>query len=104
MPAILIPIVVPAIAGALCLLIPRRVRGVREALCLIALGWAFVVALQLFRLWPLSYTKDWVTIGGLTVQFDLLLNHFSAFVLIFIALFGLSVLLGYWESRIPGLL
>jgi formate hydrogenlyase subunit 3/multisubunit Na+/H+ antiporter MnhD subunit len=91
MPQILIPIVVPAIAGGLCLFIPRRVKGVREAISLFALGWAFVSALQLFNLWPLSYTKDWLSFGGLEVQFDLLLNHFSAFVIVFVTLFGLGI-------------
>jgi formate hydrogenlyase subunit 3/multisubunit Na+/H+ antiporter MnhD subunit len=91
MPQLLVPIVVPAIAGGLCLLIPRRVRYVREALSLLALAWALVAALRLFGQWPVSYVKDWVALGGLTVQFDLLLNHFSAFIIVFIALFGLGV-------------
>jgi len=91
MPQILFPIVVPAVAGGLCLLIPRRVRVVREAIALAALTWAFVEAIQLFGAEPLSYTKDWVQLGNLTVQFDLLLNHFSSFVLLFIGLFGLGV-------------
>ena len=46
MPQILVPIVVPAIAGGLCLLIPRRVKAVREVITLAALLWAFVAALQ----------------------------------------------------------
>jgi formate hydrogenlyase subunit 3/multisubunit Na+/H+ antiporter MnhD subunit len=91
MPEILIPIVVPAIAGGLCLLVPRRVKGVREAISLVALVWAFVGTLRLFGAWPLSYTKDWMVLGDLSVQFDLLLNHFSAFIIVFVALFGLGV-------------
>ena len=91
MPQILVPIIVPAIAGGLCLLVPRRIRFVREAVSLVALGWALVAALQLFGLWPLSYVKDWVVLGGFTAQFDLLLNHFSAFVIVFVALFGLGI-------------
>ena len=66
MPQILVPIIVPAIAGGLCLLVPRRIRFVREAVSLVALGWALVAALQLFGLWPLSYVKDWVVLGGFT--------------------------------------
>jgi len=91
MPQILVPIVVPAIAGGLCLLIPRRVKVVREAIALGALTWAFVEALQLFGQWPLSFTREWVALGDLTIQFDLLLSHFSAFVLVFLGLFGLGV-------------
>ncbi len=93
MPQILVPIVVPAIAGGLCLLIPRRVKGVREILTLASLVWAFVASLQLFGAWPLSFTKDWVVLGDLSVQFDLILNHFSAFIIIFVVLFGLAVAL-----------
>lgn len=91
MSQILVPIVVPAIAGGLCLLIPRRVRFVREAVSLVALGWALVAALQLFGQWPLSYVRDWVALGGFTMQFDLLLNHFSAFITVFVTLFGLGI-------------
>lgn len=91
MPQILFPIVIPAIAGLLCLFVPRRVKGVREAIALAGTAWAFVAALQLFGQWPLSFTKDWVVFGGLDVQFDLLLNQFSAFIIVFVALFGLGV-------------
>lgn len=93
MQQILVPIVVPAIAGGLCLLIPRRVKAVREVLTLAGLVWAFVATIQLFGQWPLSFTRDWVVLGDLTVQFDLLLNHFSAFIMIFVVLFGLAVAL-----------
>ena len=93
MPQILVPIVVPAIAGGLCLLIPRRVKVVREVLTLAGLLWAFVAALQLFGQWPLSFTREWVMLGDLSVQFDLLLNHFSAFIVVFVVLFGLVVAL-----------
>ena len=93
MSQLLIPIVVPAIAGGLCLLIPRRVKAVREVLTLVGLVWAFVAALQLFGQWPLSFTRDWVVFGDMSVQFDLVLSHFSAFVLVFIGFFGLGVAL-----------
>jgi len=91
MPQILYPIVVPAIAGGLCFLIPRRVRVVREAIALGALTWALVEAIQLFGTAPVSFTKDWVTLGSLTVQFDLLLSHFSSFIVLFITVFSMGV-------------
>jgi len=69
------------------------VKAVREVLALAALLWAFVAALQLFGQWPLSFTRDWVVLGDLSVQFDLLLNHFSAFIIIFVVLFGLAIAL-----------
>lgn len=91
MPQLLVPIVVPALAGCLCLLIPRRVRGVREALSLIALAWTLVAALRLFGHWPISYVKDLVALGGPSIQFDLLLTQFNAFIILFVALFGFGV-------------
>ena len=105
MPQMLIPIVVPAIAGGLCLLVPRRVKFVREVIALAALGWAFFVGLELFRAWPLEYVKDWVVLGDLSVQFSLLLNHFNAFVLLFVTLFGLGIAiysLGWMRSDTDG--
>jgi formate hydrogenlyase subunit 3/multisubunit Na+/H+ antiporter MnhD subunit len=91
MAPILVPIVIPAVAGALCLLIPRRVKFVREVVSMIALVWAFITALQLFRVWPVSFVKDWVVFGDFEIQFDLLLNHFSAFAVVFVTLFGLGI-------------
>jgi formate hydrogenlyase subunit 3/multisubunit Na+/H+ antiporter MnhD subunit len=93
MSQLLIPIVVPAIAGGLCLLIPRRVKAVREVLTLAGLAWAFVAALQLFGQWPLSFTRDWVAFGDMSIQFDLVLSHFSAFIVVFVVLFGLAIAL-----------
>lgn len=91
MPQILIPIVIPAIGGGLCLLLPRRVKGVREAISLVALAWALVAALRLFRGIDLTYTVDWLVLDGLKVEFDLLANHFSTFVSFFVTLFGLAI-------------
>ncbi len=93
MPQILIPIVVPAIAGGLCYLVPRRVKGVREVLALAGMAWALIASIQLFSQYPLAFTRPWVTLGSLDVQFDLMLNHFSAFALIFATLIGLGVTL-----------
>lgn len=91
MSQILIPIVVPAIAGGLCFLVPRRVRFVRETIALLALLWAFAASVRLFGLWPVSYTANWMVFGDLKVLFDLLLTQFSAFVIVFVTLFGLAI-------------
>lgn len=91
MPQILVPIVIPAIAGGLCFLVPKRVRFVREFIALVALTWAFVASARLFGLWPVSYVKDWMVFGDLTVLFELLLTQFSAFVIVFVTLFGLAI-------------
>jgi len=91
MPQILIPIVVPAIAGGLCFLVPRRVRLLRELIALVGLAWAFIAAVQLFGAGQASYTADWMVFGDLKVIFELLLTRFSAFIVVFATLFGLAV-------------
>jgi formate hydrogenlyase subunit 3/multisubunit Na+/H+ antiporter MnhD subunit len=91
MPQILIPIVVPAIAGGLCFLMPRRVRVVREVVSLLALVWAFVASVRLFGTWPVSYTADWMAFGDFKLIFELLLTQFSGFVIVFTTLFGLAI-------------
>lgn len=85
------PIVVPAAAGFLCLLVPRRVRVVREVLALVATVWTFVVAIQIFRGGERFLQQDWLQFGSFAVAFDLRAYHFSSFVLMFIGFFGLAV-------------
>ncbi|MCK4597774.1 hypothetical protein KAU04_07020, partial [bacterium] len=85
------PIVVPAVAGFLCLLIPRRVRVVREVLALVATVWTFVVAIQIFRGGEYFLQQDWLQFGSFAVAFDLRAYQFSSFVLMFIGFFGLVV-------------
>jgi formate hydrogenlyase subunit 3/multisubunit Na+/H+ antiporter MnhD subunit len=91
MPQILIPIVVPAIAGGLCLLVPRRVRFLRELIALAGLAWAFAAAVRLFGAGQASYAADWMTFGDLKVIFELALTRFNAFIIVFATLFGLVV-------------
>ncbi|MBM3308011.1 MAG: hypothetical protein FJY74_06780 [Candidatus Eisenbacteria bacterium] len=91
MPQILVPIVVPAIAGGLCFLVPRRVRGLRELIALAALVWAFVASARLFGGGAVSYQADWMAFGDLKVIFDLVLTRFSAFIIVFVTLFGLAI-------------
>jgi len=105
MPQILVPIVVPAIAGGLCFLVPRRVRFVREFIALVALVWAFVASARLFGLWPVSYAVDWMVFGDLKILFELLLTQFSAFIIVFVTLFGLAIGLysvGWLGTKVNG--
>ncbi len=85
------PIVVPAIGGFLCLLIPRKVRVVREFLALAATLWTFLMAIQIFRGGEQFLRQEWLQLGTLSVTFDLRAYHFSSVVLMFIGLFGLAV-------------
>lgn len=85
------PIVVPAIGGFLCLLVPRKVRLVREVLALVATLWTFLAAIQIFRGGEQFLRREWLELGTLSVAFDLRAYHFSSFVMMFIGLFGLAV-------------
>jgi formate hydrogenlyase subunit 3/multisubunit Na+/H+ antiporter MnhD subunit len=85
------PIVVPAVAGFLCLLVPRRVRLVRELLAILATLWTLLLTVQIFRGGEMWLRQGWLEFGSLTVSFDLRAYQFSSFVMMFIALFGLAV-------------
>lgn len=85
------PIVIPAIAGFLCLLVPRKVRAVRELLAIVATLWTFLLTIQIFRGGEIWLRQGWLEFGFLSVSFDLRAYQFSSFVMMFIALFGLAV-------------
>jgi formate hydrogenlyase subunit 3/multisubunit Na+/H+ antiporter MnhD subunit len=85
------PIVVPAVAGFLCLLVPRKVRAVREILAIGATLWTFLLTIGIFRGGEQFMQQDWLEFGFFTVAFDLRAYHFASFVLMFIAFFGLAV-------------
>jgi len=85
------PIVVPAIAGFLCLLVPRKVRGLREVLAILATLWAFLLTIQIFRGGEIWLRQPWLEFGSLSVDFNLRAYQFSAFAAMFIAFFGLAV-------------
>jgi formate hydrogenlyase subunit 3/multisubunit Na+/H+ antiporter MnhD subunit len=85
------PIVVPAVAGFLCLLVPRKVRAVRDVLALAATLWTFLLTIQIFRGGEQVLLLKWLEFGSFSVPFHLRAYHFSAFVLMFIGFFGLAV-------------
>ena len=85
------PIVVPAVAGFLCFLVPRKVRGLREVLAILATLWAFLLTVQIFRGGEIWLRQEWLELGSFSVRFDLRAYQFSSFVMMFIALFGLAV-------------
>ena len=84
------PILIPAVAGLLALLIPKKVRGVREAIVLIATLLTLALAIGNFN-GTESFHAPWVSAYGL--EFTLRLYHFSSFILLAIAGFSLLVAL-----------
>lgn len=91
---LLYPIIVPAIAGIIPVFIPRKGKMVAGIIALAATVWMFVRALSLFGKWEMAYSVRLFTLAGvLPVDFSLRLYHFSAFIVLFIMLFGVLIIL-----------
>jgi formate hydrogenlyase subunit 3/multisubunit Na+/H+ antiporter MnhD subunit len=79
---LLVPILLPAVVAVIVLLIPSRLKYLREVISVIAsiailyFGWAF------FQVKNLAWRVGWL---GQGVDFDLRLYHFSAFILLGLA-------------------
>ena len=86
---LLVPILLPVIAAALVALVPARARFVKEALALGAVTLNMVLAIVLFRSSG-TLSLPWL---GTLAEFSLRLYHFSAFILLATAGFGLVVCL-----------
>ena len=79
-PTILLwPILFPAAVAVVLLLIPSRVRYVREILSVLSSGALLYLGFLLFSQRHLSLVSDWL---GLGINFDLRLYHFSSFILL----------------------
>jgi hypothetical protein len=76
------PIIVPAVAGIIPILIPRRGKMVAGIISFAVMAWMFVRALSLFGRWELTYGVRLFTIAGsFPVDLTLRLYHFSSFIL-----------------------
>lgn len=100
---LLVPILIPAIAGVIPLFIPRKGKIVAGLISLAAAVMVLMRSIRLFGVGELSHSVTLFTIGeGMPFEFSLRLYHFSAFLLLFIALFGVLIILyslGYFWKR-----
>ncbi len=106
-------IVMPAAMGVLTLFFPKKARLPAGLIALLSAAWMFVKTIQLFghggAVPSLAYAKTIFTMGDVfQVDFALKLTSFNAFVLLFIALFGVLIILysiGYWfrDRATPGI-
>ena len=96
---LLIPILGPAVLGLFFLLLPARVKLVREVLAVLGSAAMFVLALALFSVKNLSWKVAWMGHG---IDFDLRLYHFSAFILLGLAGFLFLISL-YSTIKMKGL-
>jgi formate hydrogenlyase subunit 3/multisubunit Na+/H+ antiporter MnhD subunit len=96
---LLYPLIIPAVAGIIPLFFPRKGKLVAGIVSLIAAVYVLLRAIALFGAGDISYAVTLFRLGGeLPFDFTLRLYSFSAFVLLFIAIFAvLSILysLGY---------
>lgn len=106
---LLFVIVMPAVAGIVPLFIPRKGKMVAGIIALAASLWMLVAAFGLYTrssAGELFYRAELFSIGGmLPFEFSLRLYGFSAFVLLFTALFGVLIILyslGFLRGRDTG--
>ncbi len=97
-------IVVPAVAGLIALVLPKRIRYVAEILAVAASGWALYAAVEIFRGGSSSYGLPWLGEDELSITFSLVSDPLRSFVLMFAAMFGLLISLYSAEfmSERPG--
>jgi formate hydrogenlyase subunit 3/multisubunit Na+/H+ antiporter MnhD subunit len=90
---LLIPILGPAVLAVLLLLLPRRLRLLRDVL---AVGGAAAIVYQAFALFAVKDLRFSVPWLGLGIDFDLRLYHFSSFILL--ALAGFLILITLYTT------
>jgi len=76
------PILLPAAVAVICLLIPKSVRFLREAIALIASAVVLYLGFVFFSVKNLEYRMPWL---GRGINFELRLYHFSSFILLGLA-------------------
>jgi formate hydrogenlyase subunit 3/multisubunit Na+/H+ antiporter MnhD subunit len=101
-------IIVPAAAGIVPIFIPRRWKVVAGVYALAVAAWVLLRSVALYGGGDAAWAKFLFNLGGqLPFVFGLRLYHFSAFVLLFVAIFAvLSILysIGYlWSKDKPSL-
>jgi len=86
---LILPILLPLFAGLLALIMPKMFKGVKEAIVLIATFINLVLAIVLFNQ-KLTFVLPW---AGFGLEFVLRLYHFSAFIMLATAGFGILIAL-----------
>jgi len=91
---LLAPVLLPTIAGLLCLGIPKPVKWLRELLALASTVITLGIAGYIFAQKDLQFTIFWLALTpDLTIQFDLLAGHFGSFILLATSVFALLIAL-----------
>jgi len=85
---LLYPILLPLLAGAICFLLSKK--WMKEVLSLVVMLVTFILAIVIFRSEELILARAWLPVLG-GIDFSLRSYHFSSFILIFLALFGVLI-------------
>ncbi len=100
---LLYPIIIPAVAGVIPLFFPRKGKIGAGIISLAAYVWVLVKVVKLFGIGALTFEKTLFSFGEtFPFVFSLRLGHFSAFILLFIAIFGVLIILyslGYLQGK-----
>jgi formate hydrogenlyase subunit 3/multisubunit Na+/H+ antiporter MnhD subunit len=95
---LLYPIALPILVGLVCLLIPKRLKALREILALVTSLAMTAVAIYLFFQPEGRLDLPWLNLGpNLTIAFDLWLSPFAR--LILVAASGFALLVGMYSMR-----
>jgi NADH-quinone oxidoreductase subunit L len=84
-----LPIIVPAVAGVLALLVPSRVKFLKEAVAVLSTLATLIVTAFLYNK-ELAFVSPWIGFG---FEFAFRLYHFSGFILLAAAAFSFLVVL-----------
>jgi len=91
-------IAIPLIAGIITILIPQRIRGIKEAIALLATAATLFVSIRLFGQ-NITLSVPWLGFG---IDFSLRLYHFSSFIILaaqgFAFLFVLYSIAFMWDK------
>ncbi|MDD5730403.1 MAG: proton-conducting transporter membrane subunit [Candidatus Omnitrophica bacterium] len=94
---ILLPIFIPLISGLLALIMPKKWRSVGAAVAFIATFLNLLIAARLFKA-EISFSVPW---GNFGLEFALRVYHFSAFIMLASAAFGILISL-YCSAFLAG--
>jgi len=93
-------IAMPFLMGFVTIFFPKKARLPAGLIALVTSAWMFIKTIQLFGLGAAEYSRTFFTMGDIFhLDFALKLTGFNSFVLMFIALFGVLIVLyslGYW--------
>jgi formate hydrogenlyase subunit 3/multisubunit Na+/H+ antiporter MnhD subunit len=90
---LLIPVLLPLIAGFVMLFLPKKIRLLSKVITLIISAFVFVKSIQIFALGPANYTWSIFQKGDLELDLLLSAKPLGAFILMFAMGFGLLITL-----------